>query len=106
VVEVQRELQGVQDAGRREPRAGLALATGDDMTVGPGFSSVSSPTVANGVVYYGDGRGSQEFAFNAATGAQLWSSGSTTGQLFAAPMVANGTLFVAAGDNHLYAFGP
>jgi outer membrane protein assembly factor BamB len=86
--------------------ANCSLSLAWQKTVGQGFTSVSSPAVANGVVYYGDGRGSQEFAFNAATGAQLWSSGSTTGQLFAAPMVANGTLFVAAGDNHLCAFGP
>jgi outer membrane protein assembly factor BamB len=75
-------------------------------TVGTQFTSVSSPTIANGVVYYGDGRSSQEYAFNAATGAQLWSSASTTGQLFAAPMVADGRLFVASWDHRLWAFGP
>ncbi len=86
--------------------ANCSLSLAWQKTVGPGFTSVSSPTVANGVVYYGDGRGSQELAFNAATGAQLWSSGTTTGQLFAAPTVVNGMLLVAAGDNHLYAFAP
>jgi outer membrane protein assembly factor BamB len=74
--------------------------------VGQNFTSVSSPTVANGVVYYGDGNASQELAFDAATGTQLWSSGLTTGQLFAAPTLANGELFVASWDHHLYAFGP
>jgi outer membrane protein assembly factor BamB len=62
--------------------------------------------VANGIVYYGDGRASQEFAFDAATGAQLWSSGSITGQLFAAPMVADGRLIVASWDHRLRGFGP
>jgi hypothetical protein len=84
---------------------GCTLSLAWQKSVGPSFTSVSSPAVANGVVYYGDGRGAQEFAFNAATGTQLWSSGSTTGQLFAAPTVANGKLLVAGGDNHLYAFG-
>ncbi len=84
---------------------GCTLSLAWQKSVGPSFTSVSSPSVANGVVYYGDGRGAQEFAFDAATGTQLWSSGSTTGQLFAAPTVTNGKLFVAAGDNHLYAFG-
>jgi outer membrane protein assembly factor BamB len=74
-------------------------------SVGQSFTSVSSPTVANGVVYYGDGRGSQAFAFDAATGTQLWNSGSTTGQIFAAPTVANGKMFVASWDHYLYAYG-
>jgi outer membrane protein assembly factor BamB len=48
-------------------------------TVGPNYSSDSPPTVANGVVYYGDGSGNTERAFNAVTGAQLWSSGVAIG---------------------------
>jgi outer membrane protein assembly factor BamB len=75
-------------------------------TVGTAGTSVSSPTVANGIVYYGDGRASQEFGFDAATGTQLWSSGSVTGQLFAAPMVADGRLIVASWDHRLRGFGP
>lgn len=74
--------------------------------VASSVTSVSSPTVANGVVYYGDGRGSQELAFNAVTGALLWSSAATTGQLFAAPTVVNGKLFAASWDGQLHAFGP
>ncbi len=86
--------------------ADCSLSLAWQTSVGPSFTSVSSPTVANGVVYYGDGKGSEEFALNAATGTKLWSSGTTTGQLFAAPTVVNGELFVASWDGHLYAFGP
>jgi outer membrane protein assembly factor BamB len=69
--------------------------------------SLSPPTVANGVVYYGDGGGDTELAFDAATGAPLWDSGSSIGgPIFAAPGVASGRLYVGAWDNHLYAFGP
>ncbi|HXY72303.1 MAG TPA: PQQ-binding-like beta-propeller repeat protein [Actinomycetota bacterium] len=69
--------------------------------------SVSPPTVANGVVYYGDGGGDQELAFNAATGAPLWNSASTIGDyIFAAPTVANGALYVGSWDGHLYKFAP
>jgi outer membrane protein assembly factor BamB len=76
-------------------------------TVGPTAASVSPPTVANGVVYYGDGPGHQEFAFDAATGTQLWNSGSTiTGDLYATPMVVNGRLYVGSWDHKLYAFAP
>jgi outer membrane protein assembly factor BamB len=66
--------------------------------------SVSPPTVANGVVYYGDGRGNTEFAFNAKTGRPLWSRKFRAG-LYAAPTAVNGMLLVPAWDDHLYAFG-
>lgn len=76
-------------------------------SVGPNFQSVSPPTVAGGIVYYGDGIGNTEYAFNAATGAPVWNSGTTiAGGLFAAPLVANGQLVVPAWDHKLYAFGP
>jgi outer membrane protein assembly factor BamB len=76
-------------------------------SVGPNFASVSPPTVANGVVYYGDGYGNREFAFDAATGVKLWTSGSIiTGGLYAAPTVVNGQLLVPSWDHVLHAFGP
>jgi outer membrane protein assembly factor BamB len=76
-------------------------------TVGPTAASVSPPTVANGVVYYGDGPGHQEFAFDASTGTQLWNSGSTiTGDLYTAPMVVNGRLYVGSWDHTFSAFAP
>ena len=75
-------------------------------TVGPNFASVSPPTVAGGVVYYGDGSGSQLLAFDAVTGTQLWSSQSIiAGPIYGAPMVVNGEVFVGAWDGKLYAFG-
>ncbi len=75
-------------------------------TVGSNFASVSPPTVAGGVVYYGDGPGSQLLAFDAVTGTQLWSSQSIiAGAIYGAPMVVNGQVFVGAWDGKLYAFG-
>ena len=66
------------------------------------------PAVANGVVYYSSGDASRVFAFNADTGRQLWNSGTLiSGGVFAAPMVANGKLFVAGYTSQaVYAFGP
>jgi outer membrane protein assembly factor BamB len=93
----------------------VALKAGSDCTlslawqkpVGPNFASVSPPTVANGVVYYGDGYGNREFAFDATTGAKLWNSGAViTGGLYAAPTVVNGQLLVPSWDHVLHAFGP
>jgi len=74
--------------------------------VGPNYASVSPPTVAGGVVFYGDGYGHTERAFDAKTGERLWDSGTTiTGGLYAAPMVVNGRLYVASWDHSLYSFG-
>ncbi len=87
-----------------EPNCQLSLDW--QVTIGPNFASVSPPTVAGGVVYYGDGPGKRLLAFNAVTGALLWSSGSTIqGAIFGAPMVVNGRVFVGAWDGKLYAFG-
>jgi outer membrane protein assembly factor BamB len=73
--------------------------------IGP-ETPVSPPTVANGVLYYGDGFGGIEYAFNAATGDVLWNSGSQiNGSLYAAPTVVNGQLIVGAWNGVLYAFG-
>ena len=69
--------------------------------------SMSPPTVANGVVYYGNGFGNTLLAYDAATGAPVWDSGSVIqGGIWAAPLVANGRLYAGSWDGHLYAFRP
>jgi hypothetical protein len=88
-------------------RADCTLGLAWQATVGLNTTSVSPPTVANGVVYYGDGPDNKVFAFDAMTGLPLWNSGSTiSGPTFAAPTVVNGKLYVGAWDHNLYAFGP
>lgn len=65
----------------------------------------SAATVANGVVYYGDGTGNRLFAYDAATGKPLWNSGTTLkGPVFAAPTIINGALYAASWDHKLRAF--
>jgi outer membrane protein assembly factor BamB len=57
----------------------------------------SSPTVANGVVFIGEASNGVIHAYNASTGTQLWTSGtSISGTTFAAPMVANGSVYVGS----------
>jgi outer membrane protein assembly factor BamB len=74
-------------------------------TQGPNQQVVSSPTVANGVVYYGDGYGNELFALSGDSGAVLWSSGSTiAAQIYAPPIVVNGRLYAAAWDNMVHAY--
>src|SRR3954465_6053452 len=66
-----------------------------------------TPTVANGVVYVMRSNNSVAYAFDAATGAQLWSSGTRVkGLIYTAATVANGQLLVASYGGTVYAFAP
>ena len=62
----------------------------------------STPTVANGVVFVGTPTGGALHAYNAASGAELWSSGNviTGGGTFAAPTVASGKLYVGSWNGY------
>src|SRR4051794_11240853 len=72
-----------------------------------GLSLSVPPTVANGVVYAVRSADSAVYALDAATGAQLWSSGTRiTGGIYGAVTVANGQLLVPAVNGTLYAFAP
>lgn len=84
----------------------LTFKWGTQANTGSGGNQpTSTPTIGNGVVYFGAGLGNAVYAFDALTGAKLWSSGSTiTGATFAAPIV-DGHLFVGSWDHKLYAFG-
>lgn len=72
---------------------------------GKNYSVTSPPSVANGVVYYGDGPGHTVFAFNARTGKLLWHSSAIHNKIYGAPMVVNGMVVVGSYDQHLDAFG-
>jgi outer membrane protein assembly factor BamB len=63
----------------------------------------SSPTVADGVVYFGS-LDNKIYALNDQTGKLLWSY--TTGnEVDASPAVANGRVFVGSHDGYMYVFG-
>jgi outer membrane protein assembly factor BamB len=64
--------------------------------------SPSAAAIAHGVIYASDGSGLG--AFDAATGAELWSAPLLTEGTYGGPAVANGALYVATGDS-LVAFG-
>jgi outer membrane protein assembly factor BamB len=66
-----------------------------------GTPVVSSPAVANGVVYVGSWD-HNVYALNAITGAKLWSY--TTGSnVFSSPAVANGVVYIGSLDHNVYA---
>jgi outer membrane protein assembly factor BamB len=70
---------------------------------------MSSPAIANGVLYVGSGDGTL-YAFDASTGTLLWNSGSLGEFVMASPAVSNGMVYVDSGSNtnagSLYAFAP
>ncbi len=63
-------------------------------------SSVSSPTVVNGVVYVGGGV--SLYALNASTGAKLWIF-NTGGLVWSSAAVVNGVVYVGSNDHSVYA---
>jgi outer membrane protein assembly factor BamB len=74
----------------------------------------SPPTVAGGVVFVGSGVNGSVHAYDAATGSELWNSGTAiSGATFVAPIVADGTLYAgswngfgATDGGTIYAFAP
>lgn len=64
-------------------------------------SVTSSPTVANGVVYFGSYDQSL-YALDAATGDLLWRY-KTSDAVYSTPAVANGVVYFGSNDTHLYA---
>src|SRR5437763_8377973 len=70
---------------------------------GPG-KLMSSPTVANGLLYYGNGSGHRVVALDPRTGRHLRRL-SVHGAIFNAPSVVNGVVFAGSWHGRLYAFG-
>jgi hypothetical protein len=58
----------------------------------------STPTLANGVIFAGEGSTGIVHAYNAQTGTELWNSGIqlNAASTFAAPTIANGSVYVGA----------
>lgn len=69
----------------------------------------STPTLAGGVVYFGEGYENDVVAFDALTGKRVWQSGSAVlhyHAVFAAPSVVGGRLYAGAWNGTLHAFEP
>ena len=63
---------------------------------------MSSPAVANGVVYVGS-EDDNVYALNASTGAKLWSYTPPATLCTSSPAVANGVVYVGSQDGNVYA---
>jgi outer membrane protein assembly factor BamB len=64
---------------------------------------ISPPAVANGVVYVGLVAPHLVNAYDATTGALLW-SGAVGGFVYSGPAVVNGVVYAGAQDGVMYAF--
>jgi outer membrane protein assembly factor BamB len=65
---------------------------------------ISSPTVLNGVVYFGSGDGNV-YAVEASDGSLLWAF-STKGPVNSSPAIGDGSVFIASLDGNVYALDP
>jgi eukaryotic-like serine/threonine-protein kinase len=68
---------------------------------GPG-GLMSSPAVANGVVFIGGGVDFRVHAFNATTGAPVWTA-LTGGPVISSPTVFNGVVYIGSDDKKVFA---
>jgi outer membrane protein assembly factor BamB len=71
-------------------------------SLGGSGSPNSTPTIANGVVFVGEGLTGKVHAYDASNGTELWNSGTTSYggvATFAAPIVAQGNLYVGSWGN-------
>ena len=69
----------------------------------------STPTLAGGVVYFGEGYKNNIVGFDALTGKRVWQSGSAVlhyHAVFAAPSVVGGRLYAGSFNGTLHAFEP
>jgi len=90
-----------------QPDCTLALTWQRQYGEGVVQNTPPTPTVANGVVYSADGGfvvPSTLRAFDALTGELLWST-QFDGGSWSSPIVVNGKVFTAPGDDTLHAFG-
>ncbi|MEM3577487.1 MAG: PQQ-binding-like beta-propeller repeat protein [Candidatus Bathyarchaeia archaeon] len=67
-----------------------------------GHIILSSPAVANGIVYIGS-NDSKVYALNMWTGEEIWNFSTGPGGIYSSPAVADGIVYIGANDNKTYA---
>lgn len=81
--------------------ANCSLSVAWSAALGGSTQPNSTPTVANGIVFAGEGANGTIHAYDARTGAPLWTSGSQYGAAatYAAPIVAQGHVYAGSWSN-------
>lgn len=88
-----------------DPTPAWSANFGPDGSTTSGGTPRSAVTAANGVVYVSNWTGRTEFAFNAQTGAQLWTT-RLAGNGKPGTIVANGIVYVMDNSGNLTAWAP
>ena len=66
------------------------------------YQGYTSPTVAEGIIYFGSHFRNSLFALNATTGSKIWNY-TTGGEVTSSPAVAHGHVYFASYDGNIYA---
>ncbi len=76
--------------------------TGEPVLNYTDFQGYTSPTVAEGMIYFGSALGKSIFALNITTGSKIWNY-ITGGEVTSSPAVAYGRVYFVSGDGNIYA---
>lgn len=84
------------------PLTAYNASTGELVLNYTNYQGSSSPTVAEGIIYFGSDFGNSLFALNATTGIKIWNY-TTGGDVTSSPAVAYGRVYFESWDGNIYA---
>jgi outer membrane protein assembly factor BamB len=84
------------------PLTAYNASTGELVLNYTNYQGYSSPTIAEGIIYFGSVFGKSLFALNATTGSKIWNY-ITGGEVTSSPAVAYGRVYFESWDGNIYA---
>jgi outer membrane protein assembly factor BamB len=84
------------------PLIAYNASTGELVLNYANYQGYSSPTVTEGIIYFGSDFGKSLFALNATTGSKIWNY-KTGGEVTSSPAVAYGRVYFESWDGNIYA---
>ena len=84
------------------PLTAYNASTGELVLNYTNYQGYSSPTIAEGIIYFGSYFGKSLFALNATTGSKIWKF-TTGGEVTSSPAVAYGRVYFESWDGNIYA---
>jgi outer membrane protein assembly factor BamB len=84
------------------PLTAYNASTGELVLNYTDYQGYSSPTVAEGIIYFGSVFGKSLFALNATTGSKIWNY-TTEGKVTSSPAIADGRVYFESWDGNIYA---
>jgi len=84
------------------PLTAYNASTGELVLNYANYQGYSSPTVAEGIIYFGSVFAKSLFALNATTGGKIWKY-TTGGEVTSSPAIADGHVYFESWDGNIYA---